>query len=80
VGITPVSHKIGYEEFYLTEDEVDILSLIGDCKMTQDEITNAMMKKYWMGRTGDSILGRLEHFYRREVSRMIELGVLIASK
>ena len=80
VGIVPVSHKIGYEEFYLTEDEVDILSLIGDCKMTQDEITNAMMKKYWMGRTGDSILGRLEHFYRREVSRMIELGVLIASK
>ena len=80
VGIVPVSHKIGYDEFYLTEDETEILSLIGHDKMVQKEIVDAITQKYWTSRTNDIGRRRLELFYKGEIARLMELGMLVARR
>lgn len=72
--------RLAYEEFYLTEDETEILSLIGHNKMTQEEIVEAITQKYWTSRTNDIGRQRLELFYKGEIARLMELGMLVARR
>lgn len=80
VGLIPVSHKIGYEEFYLTEDEIEILSLIGDGIMKQQDIVCTMMDKYTLNKESLHFRQRLILFYEMEIRRLIECGILLAKR
>lgn len=80
VGLVPVSNRIGYEEFYLTEDEVELLSVVDTRSMSVRELLLIMIEKSHVAKEGPTIRRRLLHIYEKEICKLVECGMLLTGK
>lgn len=76
IGVVCMSHKIGFEEVPLTSDDIKIISILRQSKMTVGSLLSNLCSSNEIQDCNIVVKKRLAEFYNNEIIRLVKRNIL----